>query len=165
LNADIYSSFHLILTTPSATDTEKELVEIREHFITILERYGVDIVLCGHSHDYERSRLMNGYYGKENEFDSARYAMSGSSGRNDGTNNSKPYIKKGLRAKGTVYVVTGSAGKLGGSQATFPHNAMYYSDATHGGASLIQATGEKLDFKWICADGVIRDQFTLIKKK
>jgi len=30
---------------------------------------------------------------------------------------------------------------------TFPHNAMYYSDATHGGASLIQATGEKLDFQ------------------
>ena len=146
-------------------DTEKELVDIREHFISILERYGVDLVLCGHSHDYERSRLMNGYYGKENEFDSARYVLSGSSGKNDGTVRSQPYMKKDLHGKGTVYVVAGSAGKLGGQQASFPHDAMYYSDASNGGAGLIQVNGKTLDFKWICADGVIRDQFTMVKKK
>ena len=100
-------------------DKETELVKIRENFITILERYGVDLVLCGHSHDYERSRMMQGYYGKENEFDSAKYTLSGSSGKADGTANSEPYNKKSIRGKGTVYVVTGSAGKLAASRKPF----------------------------------------------
>ncbi len=145
-------------------DTEKELVQIRERFIPILERYGVDIVLCGHSHDYERSRFMNGYYGNEEAFDSTKYLLSNSSGRADGSPNSQPYTKNELRGKGTVYVVSGSAGKLGGRQASFPHNAMYYADADHGGASLIVVNGKRLDFKWICADGQVRDQFSMVKK-
>ena len=147
-----------------SSDKETELVKIRENFIRILERYGVDIVLCGHSHDYERSRLMKGYYGMEADFDSVKYNLSQSSGRNDGSPNSKPYIKTKAHNEGTVYVVSGSAGKLGGRQATFPHNAMYYSDDTHGGASILEISSNKLEFKWICADGVIRDHFTMMKK-
>ena len=146
------------------SDSETELVRIRENFIRILERYGVDLVLCGHSHDYERSRLMKGYYGQEADFDSVKYNVSNSSGRNDGSPNSQPYIKDSRHNQGTVYVVSGSAGKLGGEQTTFPHNAMYYSDDTHGGASILEVNGNRLDFKWICADGVIRDHFTMLKK-
>lgn len=147
-----------------SSDTETELVKIRENFMPILERYGVDLVLCGHSHDYERSKLMHGYYGKDSLFDNKKYNISQSSGRNDGSPNSEPYSKNSLRAKGTVYVVTGSAGKLGGMQTAFPHKAMYFSDAQHGGASLLEITGNHLNFKWICADGVIRDQFTMVKE-
>ena len=47
---------------------------------------------------------------------------------------------------------------------TFPHNAMYFSDDEHGGASLLEITGDRLDFKWICADGVIRDRFTILHR-
>jgi acid phosphatase type 7 len=147
------------------SDNETELVKIRENFIRILERYGVDMIICGHSHDYERSRLMRGYYGKEADFDSVKYDLSLSSGRNDGSPNSKPYLKDRVHNEGTVYIVTGSAGKLGGEQPTFPHNAMYFSDATHGGASILEINGNRLDFKWICADGVIRDHFTMMKKE
>ena len=63
-----------------------------------------------------------------------------------------------------LYAISGSAGKLGGMQKTFPHKAMYFADATHGGVSYIEVTGSRLSFKWICADGVIRDQFTMVKK-
>src|SRR5258705_12371843 len=45
------------------SDWEFELVEMRENALPILEAYGVDLVLCGHSHGYERSFLLNGYYG------------------------------------------------------------------------------------------------------
>jgi hypothetical protein len=145
------------------SDHEAELVHIRENFIRILERYGVDLVLCGHSHDYERSRLMRGYYGDEASFDPSKYDLSFSSGRDDGSPGSSPYVKESGGA-GTVYVVSGSAGKLGGQQATFPHNAMYFSDAEHGGASMLEITGDRLEFKWICADGVVRDRFTMMRR-
>jgi len=144
------------------SDQEEELVKIRENFIQVLERAGVDLVLNGHSHDYERSRLMQGHYGPEASFDAAKHNLSSSSGRYDGGANSAPYIK-GANNKGTVYVVSGSAGKLGGKQPAFPHNAMYFSDAEHGGASMLEIQENRLDLKWICADGEIRDQFTLMK--
>lgn len=140
------------------SDYESELVKIRENFIRILERYGVDLIICGHSHDYERSRLIHGHYGMEATFSPAMN-VSNSSGLYDGSENSCPYIAKG----GTVYVVSGSAGKLGGTQKSFPHDAMYYSNATNGGSSLLEVQGNRLDLKWICADGQIRDHFTMMK--
>ena len=147
------------------SDTEKELAEIRENFIPVLDRYGVDIVLSGHSHDYERSRPLYGYYGTDSAFDAGRFNVSSSSGKANPKTLNGAYVKKHDREKGTVYVVSGSAGKLGGTQSSFPHNAMFYSDATHGGVSYIEVTGNRLSFKWICADGVIRDEFTILKPR
>jgi hypothetical protein len=147
-----------------SSDKEDELVRIRENFIRILERYGVDVIICGHSHDYERSRLMKGYYGKEADFDPVKYDLSPSSGKDDGSPHSEPYRKDLKGGPGTVYVVTGSAGKLGGQQPGYPHDAMYFSDATHGGASLLHIRGNRLEFSWICADGVVRDHFVMEKK-
>jgi 3',5'-cyclic AMP phosphodiesterase CpdA len=146
-----------------SSDHEGDLVKIRENFIRILERYGVDLILCGHSHDYERSSLMKGYYGKEVNFSAAAYDLSTSSGRYDGTPNSCPYIKSSPNSAGTVYVVSGSAGQLGGKQPGYPHNAMLYSNADIGGASMLEIRDNRLDLKWICSDGVIRDQFSLMK--
>jgi 3',5'-cyclic AMP phosphodiesterase CpdA len=146
------------------SDKEGELIEIREKFIGVLERAGVNLVLNGHSHDYERSRLMQGHYGPENSFDAKKHNLSTSSGRNDGTKNSEPYVISAKRNSGTVYVVSGSAGKLGGKQAEFPHNAMYFSDADHGGACMLDVQDNRLELKWVCADGQIRDQFTILKK-
>lgn len=146
------------------SDSEGDLVAIRQKFIKILERYGVDLILCGHSHDYERSKLMKGHYGNEASFDPAIHNLSASSALYDGTTNSCPYIKDSVtNYQGTVYVVSGSAGQLGGSQAGYPHNALPYSDATHGGSMILEVKGNRLDAKWICADGVIRDHFTMMK--
>jgi predicted phosphohydrolase len=146
------------------SDKEEELVKIRENFIQIIEQAGVDVVLNGHSHGYERSRLMMGHYGMENTFDAKKYNLSSSSGRNDGSENSAPYKKTVKKDKGTVYVLTGSSGKLGGKQAEYPHNAMYFSDADHGGSCLLDIQDNKLDLKWINADGEIRDQFSMVKE-
>lgn len=145
------------------SDEESELGEIRGKLLPILERYGVDLVLCGHSHVYERSRLMKGYTGNEAAF-SEKYNMSSSSALNDGTTNSAPYVKDASNM-GTVYVVTGSSGPVGGIQKSFPHAAMYYSNGTIGGATMLEVQGNKLEVKWICADGLIRDHFTMQKNK
>ncbi|WP_157976920.1 metallophosphoesterase [Taibaiella helva] len=146
------------------SDNETDLVQIRQKFIQILERMGVDLILCGHSHDYERSKLMKGHYGNEASFDPGVHHLSASSGMYDGSANSCPYIKdSATNYQGTVYVVSGSAGQLGGQQSSFPYNAMYYSNATNGGSMILEVKGNRLDAKWICADGVIRDQFTMMK--
>ncbi len=147
------------------SDEEEELVHIRENFIRILERYGVDLILCGHSHDYERSKLMQGYYGMEKEFDASKYLVNTSSGFYDGSANSCPFLKNSASGyKGTVYVVSGSAGQLGGQQSTFPHDAMPYSNADNGGVSMLEINDNRLDLKWLCADGQIRDHFTMMKE-
>jgi methionine-rich copper-binding protein CopC len=146
------------------SDSESELVAMRQNFIKILERYKVDLILCGHSHDYERSKLMKGHYGNEASFNASTHHLSSSSAKYDGSSNSCPYHKNAANGyNGTVYVVSGSAGQLGGTQASFPHNAMYYSDATNGGSMAIDVEENRLDAKWICADGTIRDKFTMVK--
>jgi predicted phosphodiesterase len=136
---------------------------IRENVVPLLERYGVDLVLCGHTHNYERTRLMHGHYGKEASFDAAKHDLSSSSGLYNGKRNSCPYVKDSTN-RGTVYVVTGASSEAVTSvQPEWPHNAMYYADSIHGGANLLEVNGNRLDLKWICEDGVIRDQFTIVK--
>lgn len=145
------------------SETELDMIKIRENFIRILERNGVDLILCGHSHVYERTSLINGFYGYQDTFNSGIHNLSQSSGKYDGSQNSCPYFKTSSQNKGTVYVVSGSAGQLGVPAGGYPHKAMFYSNADHGGAMMLEVQGNRLDAKWIGIDGVIRDQFTIEK--
>ncbi|MBC7861769.1 MAG: metallophosphoesterase family protein, partial [Bacteroidia bacterium] len=147
------------------SDSESDLVAMRSKFIRILERNGVDLILCGHSHDYERSKLMKGHYGNESSFNAATHNLSSSSGKYDGSANSCAYLKDSAHTLlGTVYVVSGSSGKLSSTQSSWPHNALPYADETNGGSMVLEIEGNRLDAKWVCDDGVIRDQFTIIKE-
>ena len=44
------------------SDGEDQAISMRENAVPLLERYGVDLVLTGHSHSYERSYLVDGHY-------------------------------------------------------------------------------------------------------
>ena len=147
------------------SDTDPELYNIRQNLLKILERYKVDLVLCGHDHGYERSKLIQGHYGNEASFNPAINNVSSSSGKYDGSAASCPYVKNSSTSyNGTVYVVAGSAGQLSStSQASYPHAAMYYSDNTAGGSLALEIEANRIDAKWVCADGSIRDKFTLVK--
>jgi len=147
------------------SDTESELVNIRDKVLRILDRYRVDVILCGHSHNYERSKIMKGHYGLESTYNPYLHNASSSSGRYDGTANSCPYIKSSANVanEGIVYVVSGSAGKLGGTSTGYPHDAMYYSNSLTGGSLYLEVNGNRLDAKWIDENGNIMDQFTLLK--
>jgi len=144
-------------------ETENDMIKIRENFIRILERNGVDLILCGHSHVYERTRLIQGFYNYSGSFNNAVHNVSQSSGKYDGSHNSCTYIKSSNLNKGTVYVVAGSGGQLGSPSPGFPHKAMYYSNAEHGGSMMLEVEGNRLDAKWIGIDGQIRDKFTIVK--
>jgi hypothetical protein len=150
--------------TSHNSDTEPELINMRQRVVRIFERYKVDMVLNGHSHGYERSFLLNGHYDVESTFNPATHALSTSSAKYNGTANSCIYIKNPTDVRnGIVYVVAGSAGQLDGTSAGYPHNAMYYSDVSIGGAFFFEVEGNRLDAKWVCSDGSIRDQFTMMK--
>jgi hypothetical protein len=71
------------------SDREIEHIEMRQYAAPILERYGVDLVLSGHSHNYERSYLLDGHYGLSDTFD-ATNMVSNTSGK---TNDGGPYLK------------------------------------------------------------------------
>jgi hypothetical protein len=144
------------------SDTENELVRIRQYTVGILERFNVDLVLSGHSHSYERTRLISNHFGLSGTFDQRLHEIDSSSARYDGTVNSCPYIKNESN-RGTVYVVAGSAGQVGGNIASYPHKAMYYSNRTMGGSGILEIESNRLDFKWLSGAGVIEDSFTILK--
>jgi 3',5'-cyclic AMP phosphodiesterase CpdA len=145
------------------SDTESELVNIRTNLLRILERNGVDLIMCGHSHDYERSYLLKDYFDNEASFNVNSHTVSNSSAKYNGTANSCPYnLANGQVNHGTVYVVSGSSGASGGIQAGYPHNAMPWS-FNDGGMLYLEIEGNRLDAKFIRRDQVIADQFTIMK--
>ncbi|MBS1576273.1 MAG: metallophosphoesterase [Bacteroidetes bacterium] len=144
------------------SDTETELINMRQKFITILERMGVDLIICGHSHNYERSYLLNGYYGNEASFNPATHTLSSSSAKYDGSANSCPYSTGSGANHGTVYVVAGSAGASGSIQSGYPHNALPYS-VNDGGTLYLEIEDNRLDAKFIRRTGVVWDNFTIMK--
>ena len=162
--------------TSHTSDTEMDLVAVREKFVRILERYGVDLVLCGHAHGYERSYLMKGFYNTyaspllDANFAAASHTATGNTqnAKYNGIANSCPYTyNSGQYNHGTVYVVAGSAGQIGGTSGGYPQNCMYYSDATNGGCFYFEVDSNRLDAKFIsyatAPTPVIRDQFTIFK--
>ncbi|MES2647549.1 MAG: metallophosphoesterase [Bacteroidota bacterium] len=146
------------------SDIEDEMRKIRENFIRILERHGVDLVMCGHSHVYERSYLLNNYYGREAAFDVSKHTKSASSGKDDGTPNSSPFqIKAGASNHGTIYVVSGSASQAGRIEADkFPHNALPFA-FNEEGMFYLEIDKNRLVGKFIQQDNVVADQFTIVQ--
>ena len=138
------------------SDSESALGDMRKNFNPILEAAGVDLVLCGHSHSYERSYLIDGHYGTSTTF-TASNKIDGGSGR-DANAYQKP---AGLASnKGAVYAVAGSSGKISGG--SLDHPAMYVS-LNRLGSVVLDVSGNRLDFKFLRENGAIDDYFTLLK--
>jgi hypothetical protein len=146
------------------SDTEADLVKIRQNLSPIFERFNVDLVLSGHSHTYERSKLMKGHTGFENSYTDSLHTTQNSSGFYDGSFNSCAYLKKTDNSiKGTVYAVAGSAGWTPWGQISFPHTAMPYGNKTNPGSLYLEIEDNRLDAKMITDSGKISDKFTMVK--
>jgi acid phosphatase type 7 len=145
------------------SDTENDLIQIREHITPLLEKYGVDLVLNGHSHNYERSWLQKGHQGLENTFHKSTHTIDSSSAKYDATLNSCPYIKDSITNNGVVYIVAGEAGKHGWGQSSFPHNSKYYSEYNRTGALFFEVENNRLDAFYLEEDSLIHDHFTIFK--
>lgn len=136
---------------------------MREHYAPVLEQYGVDLVLCGHSHVYERSYLINGCYCAKEDFTVFNFVQNNSG--NDALG--EAYIKytNGSNAnKGTVYVVCGNSGSKD-SDPPFTHPVMFseFGCDTCCGSFILDVDSNRLDGRFIDAYGVVRDHFTMKK--
>lgn len=143
------------------SDSETELVLIRQNLNPILERYKVDLVLSGHSHLYERSRPTRGHTGLAPTFNETAHLTSTSSGKYDNSPNSCAYVKNG-GDEGVIYVVAGSSGRNNGLDGP-AHPAMPFKNFQNGGSVVIEVEDNRLNYEWLCNDGVVRDQFTIFK--
>ncbi len=141
------------------SDTETELVQMRQNILPILEDYGVDLALTGHSHSYERSFLLDGHYGTSSTLTSSMIKNSGS-GRPSGTG---AYVKpsSGIAPhEGAVYAVAGSGGQASGGALNHP--AMFIS-LNQLGSMVLDVDGNRLDAKFLRETGAIDDSFTILK--
>ena len=135
-------------------DSGGRLFAVREAALPILEAAGVDLVLTGHSHVYERSYLLHGHYGTSDTLVSAMILDAGD-GRPSGDG---AYAKPGL--EGAVYAVAGSSALQGGG--TLDHPAMFVSLARLG-SMVLDFDGLRLDAAFLTETGEVLDHFTLVK--
>ena len=140
------------------SDAETRSIEMRKNALPILENYGVDLVLSGHSHSYERSKFIDGFYGYSWNW-SNKYLIKGSSGRTD---QGGAYTKPARTAhEGAVYAVAGSSGHL--SSGSLNHPVMYIS-LLKLGSMILDINGKRMDVKFLRETGSIGDYFTIIHK-
>lgn len=148
--------------TSHNSDTETELANIRQYFITYLEQRGVDLIINGHSHGYERGYLLRNFTTGWTTFNSATHAVSTSSGAYT-SNTTCPYVYNTTPLNhGTVYVVAGSTGASGGVQTDFDSYAMPFS-VNDGGVFYLEVQDNRLDAKMLRRNGTVFDQFTIMK--
>ena len=127
----------------------------RENVLPVLEKFGVDVVLSGHSHMYERSELISCHYGSSSSFDKSMVRQQADA--------KKKYSKKGLNISensGTIYAVIGSSSKV--DEGPLNHPAMPYS-LQEAGSMIFDVNKNKLRASFINKAGAEKDHFEIIK--
>jgi photosystem II stability/assembly factor-like uncharacterized protein len=138
-----------------------QLQEMRENVLPILDAHGVDLVLSGHSHSYERSYLVDGHYGFSDSFDQSMLIDGGDGNeQGDGAYQSQgPGVVYGVAGSSSQTTV-GSAIDLGG---TGPNHPVMHVSLLELGSMVLEINGNRLDARFLSDAGEIRDEFTLIK--
>lgn len=135
------------------SDSRSKFKKIRESLVPIFDEFGVDLVLSGDSHSYERSKLMVEHIGK-----------SDSLGKHNIVQDAKSCYTKSIKPtknSGTIYQVCGSSSKL--DHATLMHPALPFA-YDQMGSLIIDITPTTLSSKFLSINGEILDEF-IIKKE
>ncbi len=143
----------------NAGDSGGRMTDMRGNFLPILDSAGVDLVLSGHSHSYERSFLVNGHYGLSGSLTAGMTIDGG-----DGSETGDGAYEKASQAKGQfegcIYAVPGSSSKLGGG--TLNHPVMVTSMNVLG-SMVIDIDANVMDAVFIDDAGTVLDDFRIIK--
>jgi hypothetical protein len=140
------------------SDREKQLIEMRTHIMPILESGGIDLVLTGHSHIYERSMLVDGAYATPTVAEGVVLDDSDGDPRTG-----QPYRKSaGIHPNnGAIQVVAGHGGTVVGRKGTAP--IMCKIEAEHGSV-LIDVDGDTMRGTMLNKFGEVKDVFSVVKR-
>ena len=139
------------------SDTEGQLIDMRENALPILEAGGVDLVLAGHSHIYERSYLIDGAY--DTPTTAAGHIKDPGDGKPLGAGPYRKLVGQNSH-DGAVYIVAGHGGT--GVAGAGDHPVMYFSEVDHG-SCILDVQENRLALTNIRWDGVVSDRFSMIK--
>jgi hypothetical protein len=157
----------------SAADSGGRMIDMRETVLPILEAGGVDLVLAGHSHAYERSYLLDGAYGygtsptfatpSFNTLLADGHILNAGDGNPSG-NGAYQKNSGGTSNNGTVYVVAGHGGHNLSSPASAPgnHPVMAVFDLAYGSV-LLDINGNSLTLWNVRSGGAITDTVVIDK--
>jgi PKD repeat protein len=120
------------------SDAESELRTLRQNLVPLFDAQLVDLVLVGHSHNYERSYLV-------------RASAIVQTNPSDYTN----------PPEGAVYVVSGCAGKTGSGDLDHPLMAIGIGNVA--GFSYVDVTPNEIRGFFVDQDGTTRDGFSITK--
>ena len=147
-------------------EAESTSLEMRDHFIPLLEAYDVDLVFSGHSHVYERSVLLDGLYGVGYEtrasYVPSVHAIDAGDGRSDGDG---AYVidhaKPDSTDDGIVYCVTGNSAMRG--KWRDPNGPLPYMVTSHlgEGSTILLVDGNTLELQYLNSKGEITDRCRL----
>ena len=146
------------------SDTESRLIQMWENMLPLLEAHGVDLILTGHSHTYERSFLLDGHHGDSSELvaDPSLILNSGNGLSLPKAGGDGEYLKdytSAINNKGAVYAVAGSSGKVTTGNL-LNHPAMFIA-LEELGSMVLDVYGDRLDVAFLGSDGAVHDQFTM----
>jgi hypothetical protein len=148
-------------------DTGSLSTSMREDFLPFLEAAGVDLILAGHSHVYERSKFINGLYGASETYDESTMAVNAGNGDPAGNG---AYVKviPTDSPRGTVYAVVGSSSLTGGGPLDHPAMVILDGASGHGleelGSLVLDVEDNRLDARFLDDLDNVLDRFTILKK-
>ena len=142
------------------SDVELNEIQIRELALPILEDFGVDLVLSGHSHTYERSYFIDGHYGLSGTF-GPEHVVDGGTG--------DPMVDSAYQKPnegpsphdGAVYVVAGSASEVRPGNGLHPVMAV---SLTSLGSFILDVDGNTATGRFLDQAGFVQDTFVLEKR-
>ena len=138
-------------------DSDGRMNEMRENVLPVLEKAGVDLVLSGHSHMYERSYMIDCAYGDSKAFSGKNIVSSGVNQQH--TDYIKPLNINSHQ--GTVYAVAGSSSKVDLGPMDHPAHHRGFLEA---GSMVLDVVANKLTARFINNNGQVTDTFSIEKK-
>jgi len=147
------------------SDLEEDFQVRRNEWLPILESHGVDLILQGHNHVYERSYLLDNLIGKTTTVTDANIINMGL-GRED---KEGAYHKlKNTPHKGTIFIEVPGGGVTTESFEHYSIFPVYYSGDDKEGSVVVDVNGNRMDVHFICDEmnekgSHVWDYFTIIK--
>lgn len=148
-------------------DSDNSLTaSLRTAVVPLFDEHGVDLVIAGHDHTYQRSYLISGAVGPRSEFDREKHVKFAGDGRD------QPIVKQAGKNGGTIYVISGAGGGVRPGGA-FNHPVMIPFSEHQGrpkrgiavpSSFVFEVEGDTLRGWNVDTSGVAIDHFTLIKK-